>query len=173
MPFKEGVLWIGGLADYMTDRFQVPVESQLSPGLRQQSLLSARVQYLGVTGCSEDLLRKTFSTRYESVKTASVQVDSSHGRKPYGFVRFTDQEDQRDALIHMNGFTRMGEKPIKVSMAIPKKKAVAGAGGESGVESRIMAGLVFKELSQGGNFQYEIRLGAETWELEARTKETE
>ena len=44
---------------------------------------------------------------------------------------------------------------------------------ESGVESRIMAGLVFKELSQGGNFQYEIRLGAETWELEARTKETE
>ena len=53
--------------------------------------------------------------RYESVKSARVQIDSSHGRKPYGFVRFAEQEDQRDALIHMNGFTGMGEKPIKVS----------------------------------------------------------
>merc|ERR1739842_91965 len=35
---------------------------------------------------------------------------------------FTDQDEQRDALIHMNGFRGMGEKPIKVSMAIPKKK---------------------------------------------------
>jgi hypothetical protein len=37
--------------------------------------------------------------------------------------RFTDQNEQRDALIHMNGFRGMGEKPIKVSMAIPKSKA--------------------------------------------------
>ena len=36
--------------------------------------------------------------------------------------------------------------------------------------TRIVAGLVFKELSQE-NFQYEIRLGVETWELESRTKE--
>ena len=81
-------------------------------------------------GCSDDLLMRTFATRYESVKTARVQIDSSHGRKPYGFVRFNDQQDQRDALIHMNGFTGMGEKPIKVSMAIPKKKPGGGAGAD-------------------------------------------
>ena len=37
--------------------------------------------------------------------------------------------------------------------------------------TRIVAGLVFKEFVEQGNFQYEIRLGVETWELEARTKE--
>ena len=36
--------------------------------------------------------------------------------------------------------------------------------------TRIVAGLVFKEFLEQGNFQYEIRLGVETWELEARTK---
>ena len=32
------------------------------------------------------------------------------------------QDEQRDALIHMNGFRGMGDRPIKVSMAIPKNK---------------------------------------------------
>ena len=36
----------------------------------------------------------------------------------------------------------------------------------------IVAGLVFKELSVEGNFDYQIRLGVETFELESRTKET-
>ena len=36
----------------------------------------------------------------------------------------------------------------------------------------IVAGLVFKELSGEGNFDYQIRLGVETFELESRTKET-
>ena len=35
--------------------------------------------------------------------------------------------------------------------------------------TRIVAGLVFQEF-QAGNFQYEIRLGVETWEVESRTK---
>ena len=34
--------------------------------------------------------------------------------KTFGFVRFTDLNDQREALIHMNGFNGLGEKPIKV-----------------------------------------------------------
>ena len=36
----------------------------------------------------------------------------------------------------------------------------------------IVAGLVFKESSDEGNFDYQIRLGVETFELESRTKET-
>ncbi len=40
-------------------------------------------------------------------------VREDEGRT-YGFVRFSDQNDQREALIHMNGFQGLGEKPIKV-----------------------------------------------------------
>ena len=29
--------------------------------------------------------------------------------------------DQRDALIHMNGFYGLGPKPIRVALAIPKR----------------------------------------------------
>ena len=43
--------------------------------------------------------------------------------------------------------------------------------GENSNITSIVAGLVFKDFSQQGNFHYEIRLGAETWELESRTKE--
>lgn len=72
--------------------------------------------------CDDDTLLRTFATRFDSIKSAKVMRDSSHAKKPYGFVRFVDQMEQRDALIHMNGFRGMGEKPIKVSMAIPKTK---------------------------------------------------
>ena len=34
--------------------------------------------------------------------------------RTYGFVRFRDQNDQRDSLIHMNGFRGLGNKPIRV-----------------------------------------------------------
>jgi hypothetical protein len=40
----------------------------------------------------------------------------SDGRT-FGFVRFTDLNDQREALIHMNGFNGLGGKPIKVRKA--------------------------------------------------------
>jgi len=182
---KEGVLWMGGLADYMTEKFlrdsfsslgendvekveivknkftgnpagygfvyfdtdasalmamhklngktiphsQPPIRFQLNHSSAQASgnnPFSEREFSIWVTdlpdNCTDEILMRTFSTRFDSIKTARVQTDSSHGKKPYGFVRFTDQDEQRDALIHMNGFRGMGEKPIKVSLAIPKKK---------------------------------------------------
>ena len=51
--------------------------------------------------------------------------------KTFGFVRFTDLNDQREALIHMNGFNGLGEKPIKVSMAIPKHTLASNIGDNS------------------------------------------
>jgi len=72
---------------------------------------------------SEHDFRKTFSTRYESIRSCKlIQGDKGKDgkdKKRYGFVRFTDMNDQREALIHMNGFDGLGA-PIKVSMAIPK-----------------------------------------------------
>lgn len=68
---------------------------------------------------SERDLHKTFGTRYESVKAVKV-IDEDGSSRKFGFVRFGDQNDQREALIHMNGFQGLGSKPIKVSVAIPK-----------------------------------------------------
>jgi len=182
---RDGVLWMGGLADYMTAKFlrdafqslgeddveeveivrnkfsgrpagygfiyfdtdasalmamhklngktipnsQPPIRFQLNHSSAQaqgNNPFSEREYSIWVTdlppGCSDQQLRRVFSTRFDSVCVAKVQTDGSHGKKPYGFVRFTSQEEQRDALIHMNGFRGMGEKPIKVSMAIPKQK---------------------------------------------------
>ena len=207
MPLKEGVLWIGGLADYMTEKFlkdgfvslgetdverieivknkftgrpagyglvyfdtdasalmamhklnnktvpnsQPPIRFQLNHSSAQASgnnSFSDREYSIWVTDlpdeCSDEFLLRVFATRYDSVKTAKVQVDSSHGRKPYGFVRFNDQQDQRDALIHMNGFTGMGEKPIKVNLAIPKKKP-----GGAGVDAEDVVGSKGKGAGQG------------------------
>jgi len=198
---KDGVLWMGGLADYMNEKFlqdgfaslgendvekveivknkftgkpagyglvyfdtdasalmamhklngktipnsQPPIRFQLNHSSAQASgnnPFSEREYSIWVTDlpadCTDELLMRTFATRFDSIKTAKVQTDSSHGKKPYGFVRFSDQDEQRDALIHMNGFRGMGEKTIKVSLAIPKKKP--------GVEDEIG--------SRGGGGQY-------------------
>jgi len=48
-----------------------------------------------------------------------VVVEESSSRR-YGFLRFTDQNDQREALIHMNGFRGLGQKPLKVLLIIYK-----------------------------------------------------
>lgn len=39
----------------------------------------------------------------------------------YRLIFFSDMNDQRDALIHMNGFYGLGPKPIRVALAIPKR----------------------------------------------------
>ena len=68
---------------------------------------------------TEDEFKKSFASRFESLKTAKLFREKDN--KVYGFVRFTDLNDQRDALIHMNGFLGLGKKPIKVTLAIPKR----------------------------------------------------
>ena len=54
------------------------------------------------------------------MKTAKVFREK--GDKVYGFVRFTDLSDQREALIHMNGFYGLSkDKPIRYVGLIKKK----------------------------------------------------
>ena len=153
MPkMKEGVLWMGGLAGYMTEKFladafrslgeddvvsveivknkftgeaagygfiyfdtdasaliamhklngkiipnsQPPVRFQLNHSSAQTAPganpFTEREFSIWVTdlpdGCTDDLLLRTFATRFDSIKTAKVMTDSSHGKKPYGFVRW-------------------------------------------------------------------------------------
>lgn len=69
---------------------------------------------------TEEEFRQAFSSRFASLKTAKVFREK--GDKVYGFVRFTDLSDQREALIHMNGFYGLSkDKPIRVTVAIPKR----------------------------------------------------
>lgn len=48
-------------------------------------------------------------------------MDNDGKSRGYGFVRFKDEADQQRALIDMQHFTGLGKKPIKVSMATPKR----------------------------------------------------
>lgn len=52
----------------------------------------------------------------------SVILDSSGYTKGYGFVRFGSEEEQRNALYAMNGYTGLGSKPLKICTAVPKPK---------------------------------------------------
>ena len=69
---------------------------------------------------SDEDFWKTFSTRYDSVVTAKLMREKARRgetEKVYGFVRFASMNDQREALIHMNGFVGIPGhpgKPIKV-----------------------------------------------------------
>jgi len=50
----------------------------------------------------------------------SVVLDQQGISKGYGFVRIHSEEEYRDALIHMSGYSGLGSRPLKVSHAIPK-----------------------------------------------------
>ncbi|CAH2042304.1 unnamed protein product, partial [Iphiclides podalirius] len=70
-------------------------------------------------------LYRVFAAKYSSIKTAKVILDSSGYTKGYGFVRFGNEEEQRNALYAMNGYTGLGTKPLKICTAVPKPKGVA------------------------------------------------
>ncbi|XP_063366498.1 tRNA selenocysteine 1-associated protein 1 isoform X1 [Cydia amplana] len=67
-------------------------------------------------------LYRIFASKYSSIKTAKVILDSSGYTKGYGFVRFGSEEEQRNALYAMNGYTGLGTKPLKICTAVPKPK---------------------------------------------------
>ncbi|KAM3963228.1 tRNA selenocysteine 1-associated protein 1-like [Aphomia sociella] len=69
-------------------------------------------------------LYRVFASKYSSIKTAKVILDSSGYTKGYGFVRFGNEEEQRNALYAMNGYTNLGTKPLKICTAVPKPKGV-------------------------------------------------
>uniref|UniRef100_A0A1A9X4C5 tRNA selenocysteine-associated protein 1 n=1 Tax=Glossina brevipalpis TaxID=37001 RepID=A0A1A9X4C5_9MUSC len=67
-------------------------------------------------------LYKAFSSKYTSIKTAKIILDSSGFSKGYGFVRFGMENEQKSALYDMNGYIGLGTKPIKICNAVPKPK---------------------------------------------------
>jgi len=57
-----------------------------------------------------------------SLWLAFVVVLDSNGRsRGYGFVRFTSETDQQTALIEMQGYSGANMKPLRISLATPKR----------------------------------------------------
>lgn len=71
---------------------------------------------------NEYLLLSLFQSRYSSCKSAKIMTDLVSGMsRGYGFVRFSDEVDQRRALTEMQG-VYCGNRPIRISTATPKNK---------------------------------------------------
>lgn len=73
--------------------------------------------------CTEQILLTIFQSRYRSCKSAKIMTDPRTGlTRGYGFVRFSSQLDQIQALNEMQGFI-IGNRPIRVSLATPKNNS--------------------------------------------------
>jgi len=62
-----------------------------------------------------------FQKRYKSTRSAKIVQDSTGKSKGYGFIRFSEENDQQRALIEMQHMTGLGRRPIKVSLASVKR----------------------------------------------------
>lgn len=67
-------------------------------------------------------LYRSFASKYNTIKTAKVILDSSGFSKGYGFVRFGSEDEQKNSLTAMNGYVGLGTKALKICNAVPKPK---------------------------------------------------
>ena len=83
---------------------------------------------------NEFVLVSLFQNRFPSCKSAKIMTDPISGMsRGYGFVRFSDQQDQDRALTEMQG-VYCGNRPMRISTATPKtnKSGNPAAGGPMG-----------------------------------------
>jgi RNA recognition motif-containing protein len=75
--------------------------------------------------------------------------------KGYAFVKFSNEEDQKACLIDMNGYKGLGNKPLKISNAVPKsKQAAAAAAAEESLNEKAHAYLEYWQNYNQWNTQY-------------------
>ncbi|KAF9873952.1 putative RNA recognition domain-containing protein [Colletotrichum karsti] len=71
---------------------------------------------------NEYVLVSLFQARFPSCKSAKIMTDAMSGQsRGYGFVRFTDEQDQQRALVEMQG-VYCGNRPMRISTATPKNR---------------------------------------------------
>jgi RNA recognition motif-containing protein len=87
---------------------------------------------------NEYVLVSLFQSRFPSCKSAKIMTDPVSGMsRGYGFVRFSDEQDQHRALTEMQG-VYCGNRPMRISTATPKSRtgasaAMPGAAGPMGM----------------------------------------
>ncbi|POR36272.1 Putative RNA-binding protein C23E6.01c [Tolypocladium paradoxum] len=81
---------------------------------------------------NEYVLVSLFQARFPSCKSAKIMTDAMSGQsRGYGFVRFSDENDQQRALVEMQG-VYCGNRPMRISTATPKNRGNQGFGGPGG-----------------------------------------
>ncbi|KAJ6151823.1 hypothetical protein N7470_006951 [Penicillium chermesinum] len=81
---------------------------------------------------NEYVLVSLFQSRFPSCKSAKIMTDPISGMsRGYGFVRFSDENDQQRALTEMQG-VYCGNRPMRISTATPKNKG-PGVGANMGM----------------------------------------
>ncbi|CAH8856758.1 unnamed protein product [Trichobilharzia szidati] len=63
---------------------------------------------------------------FNACRSAKVVMTNGKSRG-YGFVRFLTESDMDKALIEMQNYCGLGYKPIRVSLAIPKRYNIDGS----------------------------------------------
>ncbi|KAF2429436.1 RNA-binding domain-containing protein [Tothia fuscella] len=87
---------------------------------------------------NEYVLHSLFQNKYPSCKSSKIMSDPISGlSRGYGFVRFTDENEQQRALAEMQG-VYCGNRPMRISTATPKNKQ--GGTGPAGGPMSAMQG---------------------------------
>nr|XP_056702725.1 tRNA selenocysteine 1-associated protein 1 isoform X1 [Euleptes europaea] len=68
----------------------------------------------------DGMIYEFFVKVYPSCRGGKVVVDQTGVSKGYGFVKFSDELEQKRALVECQGAVGLGSKPIRLSIAIPK-----------------------------------------------------
>ncbi|KAH8862776.1 tRNA selenocysteine 1-associated protein isoform 1 [Schistosoma japonicum] len=74
----------------------------------------------------DDLALFNAFKKYPTCRSAKVVMTNGKSRG-YGFVRFLTESDMDKALIEMQNYCGLGYKPIRVSLAIPKRYNADGS----------------------------------------------
>lgn len=100
---------------------------------------------------NEYVLVSLFQNKYPSCKSAKIMTDPISGMsRGYGFVRFSDEADQQNALQQMQG-VYCGNRPMRISTATPKNKTGGAPGGMGGGPGGMGGGPGGPGGQMGGN----------------------
>ncbi|RMJ04834.1 hypothetical protein CDV36_014494, partial [Fusarium kuroshium] len=94
---------------------------------------------------NEYVLVSLFQARFPSCKSAKIMTDAMSGQsRGYGFVRFSDENDQQRALVEMQG-VYCGNRPMRISTATPKNRGNHGFGHGGQPNGPMMGGGVMPQ----------------------------
>ncbi|XP_030075749.1 tRNA selenocysteine 1-associated protein 1 [Microcaecilia unicolor] len=78
----------------------------------------------------DDTLYEFFVKLYPSCKGGTIVMDEFGTSKGFGFVKFSDEEDQKKALAECQGAVGLGTKPIRLNVALPRASKMRPPGEE-------------------------------------------
>lgn len=102
----------------------LPVVNVLMPPRKRDDRGPEYSIFVGDLGpeVNEYVLVSLFQARFPSCKSAKIMTDAMSGQsRGYGFVRFSDENDQQRALVEMQG-VYCGNRPMRISTATPKNR---------------------------------------------------